>query len=503
VTVLDELPPPQTHRFGLLPEARHVAVPAGIVSTGFPAVRETCREIGVQFDPWQVDLNTLILAKGEDGLLAADTVSISICRQAGKTYDIGGLVFADAIIHPGTTTVWTAHRFKVARETFDSLRAMARSPLLAAHIDYDAITTAAGNETIPFRNGSRIVFAARERGTIRGFSKVRRLILDEGQILTESAMADLAPTMNQAVDPQIIIMGTPPKPTDPGEFFTALRDDALAGTSEGVLYVEFGAEPGSDLDDPTSWARANPSFPHRTSARAIRRLRKLLTSDDDFAREALGIWDQIRGKGVLPASCWKDSEDPDSVAVDRFALGVECGPDLAYAAVSLAGQRADGQWHVELDEDQHTRGSGTSWLAPHVQALVTANPQIRAVVVDVAGPIAALLEQRRDGRWFFKDSTLEVTPVKVAELGASCSLVLDGVVTGWLHHIGQPQFTAAALSAGKRPLGDTGKWVWSRKSSTSDITPIQAATLALAGAQNTTVKKPSRSTTGRRAAVVL
>jgi phage terminase large subunit-like protein len=194
----------------LLPEARHVVVPEGIVASGWPAVRETCARVGITFDPWQSDLNTLILAKRSDGMLAADTVAMSICRQAGKTYDVGALIFADSIINPGTTSVWTAHRFKVARESFDSLRAVARSPLLAPHIDYDAITTAAGNEVIPFRNGSRIVFAARERGTVRGFSKVRRLVLDEAQILTESAMADLAPTMNQARDPQIVLMGTPP-----------------------------------------------------------------------------------------------------------------------------------------------------------------------------------------------------------------------------------------------------------------------------------------------------
>jgi hypothetical protein len=81
-------------------------------------------------------------------------------------------------------------------------------------------------------------------------------------------------------------------------------------------------------------------------------------------------------------------------------------------------------------------------------------------------------------------------------------LVLDGIVTGWLWHIGQPQFTAAALAAGKRALGDTGKWVWSRKTAESDITPIQAATLALWGAQSSTVRKPKRSGAGRRVVTV-
>jgi hypothetical protein len=121
------------------------------------------------------------------------------------------------------------------------MRAWARTPALRQHIDYDQITTAAGNEAIPFRNGSRIVFAARARGSIRGFTKVRRLILDEGQILSEFALADLAPTMNQAVNPQLILMGTPPKPTDPSEVWRRLREEALEGVSEGVLYAEGSA----------------------------------------------------------------------------------------------------------------------------------------------------------------------------------------------------------------------------------------------------------------------
>src|SRR5205085_12545587 len=118
-----------------------------------------------------------------------------------------------------------------------------------------------GNESISFRNGSRIVFAARERGAIRGFTKVRRLVLDEGQILTDAALADLAPTMNQAENPQVIIMGTPPKPNDPGEVFTRIRTEALAGESEGALYVEFSAPQGSDPDDESSVRIANPSYP--------------------------------------------------------------------------------------------------------------------------------------------------------------------------------------------------------------------------------------------------
>src|SRR6266568_672621 len=278
-------------RSGLLPEARHLVLPSGIVSTGYPATEATCRRIGIEFASWQADLNRCILAKDADGLYAADTVALSIARQVGKTFDVGGVVFADSIINPGTTTVWTAHRFKVARESFNEMRAWAKSPLLVPHIDYDDITTGAGNECIPFRNGSRILFAARERGAVRGFTKVRRLVLDEGQILTEQAMADLVPTMNQAENPQIVLMCTPPKPSDPSEVVTRLREEALGGESQGVLYVELSAPRDCDPGDRAAWRKANPSYPRRTPAKAILRMRKLLSAED-FRREALGIWDE-------------------------------------------------------------------------------------------------------------------------------------------------------------------------------------------------------------------
>src|SRR5690606_7882243 len=140
---------------------RHLILPAGIVATGWPAVRDTCARVGIHFDPWQQEMNRALLAKDAEGFYAADTAVISICRQSGKTFDVGGVTFADSIINPGTTTVWTAHRFKVARESFNELKALASTPMMAPHVDPEAITTAAGNESIPFRNGSRIVFAAR------------------------------------------------------------------------------------------------------------------------------------------------------------------------------------------------------------------------------------------------------------------------------------------------------------------------------------------------------
>ncbi|MEU7609541.1 hypothetical protein [Micromonospora sp. NPDC049204] len=486
-----------------------MVLPSGVVSTGWPAVREKCREFGDAFDEWQDGAGRAILGKRADGVYAATIggVVLSIPRQVAKTFLVGRIIFALCVLFPGFKVLWTAHRTRTSSMTFKNLQGFARRKKVAPYIA--SIRTTNGEQEILFRNGSVIMFGAREQGFGRGFDEIDVEVFDEAQILTEKALEDMVAATNQSRHESgalLFYMGTPPRPIDPGEAFSSKRAKALSGDSDDMVYIECSADEDADPDDREQWEKANPSFPDHTPLVSMLRLRENLSSDEGWLREGLGIWDTVKGSGVLPAPSWRDQGDELSMATDRFALGVECGPDLAWASVALAGQRADGQWHFELDDDQHTRGRGVGWLVPHLAATVAANPQIRAVVVDVGGPIAALLE-RRNERWYFKDTKLEVTPVRVVELGAGCARVLDGIVTGWLHHIGQPQFSSAALSAGKRALGDTGMWVWSRKTAESDITPIQAGTLALIGAQNTRVRKPHRSGVGRsggnRRAVVL
>lgn len=465
---------PPTRR-GLLPEATHLVLPKGIVATGFPSIKAVCGKIGIEFDPWQQDLNQCVLSKDTSALYAADTVAMSVPRQVGKTYDVGGLSFGDSIAHPGTTTVWTAHRFKVARESFNEMRAWAKSPLLRQHIDYDEITTAAGNECIPFRNGSRIVFAARERGAIRGFTKVRRLVLDEAQILTEQALADLVPTMNQADNPQVILMGTPPKPTDPSEVFTRIRAEALDGTSDGVLYVELSAPPGSDPDDREAWRVANPSFPSRTPAKAILRLRKLL-SVEDFMREALGMWDDLRAGSPIDLLEWANRRDAKSKLLDPVALGLSVAPWQTKAAVAVGGRRPDTLGHGELIEHR----DGTGWVVPrlvefatkHGPCVLTLNPRTESGALIKALNEAGFVTDPEHGQW-------QLQLLGASEYAQACGgLVADIRNNAW-RHLNQAPLNTAVEGARTRKLADA--WAWSWKDSTADISPLEAVTCARQG----------------------
>src|SRR5690554_7459592 len=119
--------PPKTKSGKLSDSARHLVLPSGIVTTGWPAVREKGKELGFTFDPWQDGAGRAILAKRADGSYAASIggVVMSIPRQVGKTFLMAAIIFALCVLFPGQTVIWTAHRSRTADETFESMKSLA------------------------------------------------------------------------------------------------------------------------------------------------------------------------------------------------------------------------------------------------------------------------------------------------------------------------------------------------------------------------------------------
>lgn len=421
--------------------------------------------MGLTFDRWQDDLGRLITARKPSGLLAADMFAMSISRQSGKTYLLGALAFAMCVKNPNTTAIWTAHRTRTAAETFKNMGALARRDKIAPHIA--RVSLARGEESVNFTNGSRILFGARERGFGRGFAGVDILIFDEAQILSESAMDDMVPATNAAPDPLILFAGTPPKPTDPGEVFTMLRADALSGDVDEIGYVEFSADRGADLDDRTQWRRMNPSYPHRTSERAILRMRKAL-GDDSFKREAMGIWDEfsIHQPIVKPAH-WAELIDvgPNiSVKPDAIAVDMSHARDISIAA-SWAEESST---HIEEVWAGADPVAALDWITARAGRRTT-------VMVDSIGPAASLVPELRTRK-------CKVRVTTAADMSRACGLFENAVKSQTLTHADQESVTDALLNARKRPVRDAGGWGWDRSDANKDIHPLVAATLALLGA---------------------
>lgn len=441
--------------------------PAGIASTSWPKVRDTCARLGWGFDGWQDGSGKLILAKRHDGSYASDTVVISIPRQVGKTYLIACIIFALCLLEPGLKVIWTAHRKSTSAETFRQFDGMASKPKVAAHVRQ--VLRGKGDESIWFNNGSSIEFGARESGFGRGRTDVDVLVFDEGQILPESTLEDMGATQNVAKNPLTFVMGTPPRPKDDGEFFTLLRQEALDGESEGTLYIETSADRGSDPMDREQWRKANPSFPRRTTERAMLRLRKKLRSDDSWNREARGIWDEITNQPPFPGwSGRATSEVPDDVAPD--ALGVDMSHDRVIAVA--AAWRSEDSMHVELLAD------GETDEVAMVDRIVESAGRKVPVVIDSMSPAASMIPALKDRR-------VKVVSGSSSDMGKACGGLAGAVRGGRVTHTGQPELNKAVTGAKKRPIGTAGAWGLDRRDPDVNIAPAVAATLAHFGASVT------------------
>jgi len=419
------------------------------VSTGWPAVRDKCGDLGITFDAWQDGTGRLILAKREDGLYATTVggVVISIPRQVGKTFLLGSIVFALCLLFPNLTVIWTAHRLRTAAETFASMQGMARKQKIKPHIS--KIVLGSGDEEIQFHNGSRILFGARERGFGRGFSEVDVLVFDEAQILTENAIDDMLPATNQSPNPLILYTGTPPKPTDPGEVFKMKRAAALSGGSDDTLYIEFSGDPDADPNDRAQWRKANPSHPKRTPVAAMLRMLKNL-SRESFLREAMGIWDLDDKHAAFDLNLWSSSADPSATQHPSPSFAIATAPDESWSAIAAAWRRPDGKVQVSVVDYQ--RGGG--WVKARCAELGVHRP---------------LVDKASRG---LVDDGVEVSQADQALAhNAFARLLLDD----GLRHDDLVELNVSVRSSRWRPLGDTR--VLDRKGET-EISPLIAATLA-------------------------
>lgn len=453
--------------------AKHLVVPTGITATGWPAVEHTCKvKLGLEFDDWQQHVGKVILAKRADGKLAAmiDGVGLSVCRQVGKTYTVGALVFALCVNTPGLLVIWSAHHSRTHAETFLAMQEFAQRAKIAPHVKF--VHTGSNTEEIAFHNGSRILFGARERGFGRGIPGVDVLIFDEAQILSDRALSNMLATLNTSSLGLQLYIGTPPKPEDMSEAFTRMRTQALKGELTDGAWIEIGAADDADSADRAQWVK-NPSYPYRTPAESMLRLKRKLT-DADWRREGLGIWDKVgTTNGALPYTGWLACADKKSkVPKDGhlvFGFDVSWNRDRAY--VGLAGLRKDGLTHAQLIHACDPSDVVTFL----VERAKTFNPAA-ICVQGLSGPASSLIEDLRKA---LDDAGSSVPVVELggSDMARARGFMYDAIKSKSIRHLDQPEVNEALKVAVGRNVGDGV--ALDRKKSVGDIAGIVAITNAV------------------------
>lgn len=466
--------------------AQRLVKPEDVTSSDFKLINNAAVKAGIHYDLWQKGFLYLLFAKRADGKYACGSggAVLSSCRQIGKTFTVGTAIFILCAGRAGTLVIWTAHHTRTSDETFADMCDLTHNPKLSRYVRN--VRRANGQQEIRFTNGSRIMFGARENGFGRGLHSADIEVFDEAQILTIKALDNLIPIVNTSPNPLIVFMGNPPKPGDQCEAFEEKRSTALAGNSDDMLYVELGADRDCDLDDRTAWAKANPSYPRRTSEQAILRMRNLL-AEDSFRREALGIWDETATAYAISPDLWKAAETDDVPDGGTVSFGIDMPPDRSVLTIGAALRYADGSAVIQMANIKDARQAGTMWA---VDWLAERWPKTASVVIDAQSPAMSLLPE-------LKAAHVKVTVTNMQEMGRACGRFLDMLKAGTLKHPPdeyQPQLAAAVKGATTRPLGQSGAIAWNKLGSDIDITPLVSTTIALYGAC-TTKRHPGRRQT--------
>lgn len=135
--------------------------------------------MGLTADPWQA---RLLRSKGPRVLL-------NIHRQAGKSTGVGALAAHTAVYEPDSLILLLSPGLRQSQELF-------RKTLTAYHaLDGVAPADAENKLTLELHNGSRIIALPGNEETIRGYSGVRLLLIDEAARVSDLLYYSVRPML--------------------------------------------------------------------------------------------------------------------------------------------------------------------------------------------------------------------------------------------------------------------------------------------------------------------
>jgi hypothetical protein len=442
-----------------------------------PKVAAIAEMIGKPFMPWQRYVADVAYEiDPATGRLAYREVVVTVPRQSGKTTLIlpvhvhRGLAFP-AITGQPQRIMYGAQSGVEALEKWED----EHLPLLdnSALSSQYRVRKANGRQALLWKNGSiQGLLAGTEKA---GHGKTLDLaIQDEAFALVDGrAEQSVRPAMITRTDPQFWVTST--AGTAKSLYLLDKNDTGRAaveaGVDSGLAYFEWRADLDADAGDPATWWSCMPALGHTMTEDAVR-AEFLSMKRAEFRRAYLNIADtETQVDSVIPADRWQALADELSSVHGRVAIAVDSNPERSATSIAIAARRVDGVSHVELIDHR----PGIAWAAQRLRELKERwNPV--AIVIDPAGPAASLIPDLEavtaSGRTPF-----EVIKPNVREAAQAAGDFYDAVMEKRdLAHIDQAELNAAVASAQKRPLGDA--WAWARSSTSADISPLVAVTLA-------------------------
>lgn len=445
-------------------------VPAAVSSMTAEAL-ELAESCGLPADPWQERVLDAMLGLDAAGGFAAFRVGMCVPRQNGKGAILEMRELAGVFLLGEMTLTHSAQQMNTSIDHMQRLVAAIEEGGLSDKIR--RVYTASGAQSIWFKSGQVIRFQTRSRYGGRGL-KGDLIVFDEAMFIADYMHSTLVPQLTTRERPQLVYAGSAADQTvhEHALVWARLRAEALKGEDPELAYLEWSADfrnPSEVPDeiDMAQIARSNPAFGIRVSEKYVRNeWRTLDPRGRAVERYNVGDWPnlEVQVQHVVDMARWAQLVDAESQIDGPVVFAFDVSPERS-GAIAAAGLRADGRFHVEVIQAR----KGTSWIAGWLAERVEAHRPFE-VVCDSKGPVGSVLPA-------VEDAGVTVRTVDVGEHADACGKFVDLIAEADLRHLGQPVLEAALRGAATRPLGDA--WLWSRKSSGTDISPLVAATLAV------------------------
>jgi len=421
--------------------------------------------------PWQQHVADVVLEINPDtGRLAYRDVRLTVPRQSGKTTLVLPVVVWRAIAakHLGgrQNMLYSAQTRQKARRKWQRDYLATLNGCKSLRGKYD-VRLSNGDEYVTFLGGS--TFGPEGVQEDAGHGETLDLaVQDEAFALVDDRMDQaFRPPMVTRPSPQYWVVSTAGtkkslylrRKVDEG------RTSVEGGLDHGVAYFEWSADPELDPADPATWWSCMPALGHTVDEDTIRG--EFGTWDlSEFCRAYLNVWQDEVITSMIPLAWWRARADRDATIVGRPVIAVDVSPNASTSAILIAGQSSTvpGAVHLEVV----AVGDGTDWVVPRLVELQMRHAP-RAIVMDDFGPAGSLVQDL---------AKVGITPLTVGarQMVQACGGLYAAVRDGGVTHLDDPILAEAIKGGATRQLGDA--WAWKRRTSTSDITPLVAATIA-------------------------
>lgn len=441
---------------------RYLTLPSGAPSQAAHEAIDLASLCGLDLDEHQRLVLGGACQEREPGRWAAFEVGVIEPRQNGKGSILEAREIAGLFLWGERLIIHTAHEFKTAEE--HSMRVFAlveENESLSRRVKH--IYRSNSKVELRLKDGARLRFLARSSGSGRGFAAADLLVLDEAYSLQSQMMAAVVPPLSTRPNAQLWYTSSAPLQTEESAVLRKFCRRGRQG-SPRIAYYEWCADPEDDQDDPATWKKANPALGVRITEEFVESERVIL--GEEWERERLGIWVDTEHSGelVIAEEAWAACRDEKSGPVGPVAFALDVAPSRSMAAFAVAGTSGRGGAHVEVVDYQ----PGTGWLVDRAKSLH--EKWGGALAVASGSPAASLIEELEKAR-------VPVVEVSPADHAAACGRLFDAVTDRQVRHLGQMWLDEAVGGAARKYYGDA--WLWARRQSSVDISPLVACTLAL------------------------